>query len=640
MRFFTIVGLLVILLLSILPIVDYQIEALNRYASVEVLLPKVEVVEGTNFNVRVLVNPNDIEVAGVQLDLFYDSSKLKLVEITEGDLFEGSLSFFSSGLSGESLGLVKNIYSAIMDPGIFTIKSSIFINLTFTALVPSQVSLELRNIIVGDLKGDPIDVSTVNSVLNIQKVSKPPNFEPVTDLEAIFELEKMGYNIDKVGLLRDYGEKEEDGIYGVDRSLATSQVYYDLLTGDSIAIFQQLSMVDANNDRLDISWDNTGSYFRSGENLFICTVNGLTTSIVTENDQPNGKKDGETLTLRPQLFLGKDEVLPLSTVPILLITDPFNSYYSNNVLEWDYGICKRYLRLIEGKLLGSWSFDNIPKDNILIQYNQNGTLPLNLGSFALDYDTEFITIEDFESFGPDRGPPYIIGDSMTFYPNPDPESTSVDGIIYQDTYPSGVPSWSTVRDYTNGIGVDSSGTGNQTGLYWASNRKAIMRSIFLFDTSALPNDANISSATLSLYGTSKDNDQVDPTICIYESNPATNTILVLADYSKVLTTALSPVITHAAWDTAGFNDFVLNPLGIANISKTGVSKFGAREAAHDVADSWGGINVAVLGEARFRFYTSEQGVGFKPTLIVYYSEALPVIPKLSGAHGSPGGMVF
>jgi len=143
------------------------------------------------------------------------------------------------------------------------------------------------------------------------------------------------------------------------------------------------------------------------------------------------------------------------------------------------------------------------------------------------------------------------------------------------------------------------------------------RSIYLFDTSALDDDAVIDGAVLSIYGWAKlDNLGVTPDVAIVASLPATDTALIPADYDTLGAVAFSGVVTYAAWDIAGYNAFTLNASGLAAISKIGVSKFGSRNSNYDLADSAPGwVNSAA---SYLHGYTSEQGADFKPKLVITF----------------------
>jgi len=89
-----------------------------------------------------------------------------------------------------------------------------------------------------------------------------------------------------------------------------------------------------------------------------------------------------------------------------------------------------------------------------------------------------------------------------------------------------------------------------------------------------------------------------PDIDIYTSTPAINTSLVAGDYQQIGSTSQTGApISYADWSTTGYNDFTLDAVGLGNINKTGISKFGVRNANYDVSGSppnWDTENVSYL----------------------------------------------
>ena len=111
---------------------------------------------------------------------------------------------------------------------------------------------------------------------------------------------------------------------------------------------------------------------------------------------------------------------------MLLPIDPVNSGYSNNTLVWDYGICLRQIRAIEGRLHEHWVFDRNPIGEVRVQHNHTGTYPLNLGPYAISSDIELVPASVFD----EAEYPFLVGASPeTFYPDADPETSSVDGPV-------------------------------------------------------------------------------------------------------------------------------------------------------------------------------------------------------------------
>lgn len=211
--------------------------------------------------------------------------------------------------------------------------------------------------------------------------------------------------------------------------------------------------------------------------------------------------------------------------------------------------------------------------------------------------------------------------SLTVYPDPHPESTSVDGRV---AHGGTNLSWATIIAESGNTAVDTESdiwamhflAGTTTNLW-----NELTRGIFLFDTSPLTTDAIITEAILSLWGESKfDNLAASPDINIYLSAPASNTALAAGDFDSLGSTPFATAITYANFLTAAYNDFTLNGSGISNISLTGVSKFGSRNANYDVAGSlppW-----VSGGTARLRIrYADVAGTTNDPKIVITYVEA-------------------
>jgi hypothetical protein len=483
-------------------------------------------------------------------------------------------------------------------------------------------------------------------VAEIEKVTDPTKM--VTDPVVLDVLAKQKIDKDYVLLLQDYGKR----IKGVSSPYA--RFYHDLKSGKGLMAVSGLPMVDAYGFGHELQWMDKNGIIENGNNIFHCVIDRGAVRLITLSDQPTLKlrladqpieiKKDDELIYHPQLFISGVEILPLSDMPKLLETDSINENYHYNVLEWDFGVCLRRVRLIEGRFLGSWVFLTNPKGDVLIKYNQSGLpaapselwqagkLKLRL-QYARDEDTEFIPKAYFDEA---REWPVTIEDSATFYPDADPETFSVDGRVQQA---STNIAWGTLVGAAGSQAYPSEGSsdirflaGSTTDLW-----DRIYRLITLFDTSNLPDTASISAATLSLHGKAGKTDGclATPTVNVYSSNPANNNNLVAADYATLGTTAFcdSP-IAYADWvegATANIyhNDFALNASGIAAISTIGVSKFGFRfnYDATSTAPNW-----VSAGSTLISVYTTEKGAGFQPKLVVTYSTG--VTEKSSAETGS------
>lgn len=210
--------------------------------------------------------------------------------------------------------------------------------------------------------------------------------------------------------------------------------------------------------------------------------------------------------------------------------------------------------------------------------------------------------------------------TSTFYPDPNPESTSVDGGASRNSVDE---AFATIRA---GAGNDSGDSGATTvagGLKAAATSNqwvAIYRGFFLFDTSSIPDTDTISSATFSLYGNSGltgNEFGTAPELDVVSSTPASNTAIVNADYSQVGSTVFGSA-TWANVDQTAYFDITLDANGIANISKTGVSKFGTRQNwdTDNSPPTWSSGGPAAYGYVQC---ADTAGTGNDPKLVVVHA---------------------
>lgn len=226
-------------------------------------------------------------------------------------------------------------------------------------------------------------------------------------------------------------------------------------------------------------------------------------------------------------------------------------------------------------------------------------------------------------------------DTLTVYPDANPESTTVDGGTW--LFDSGTDrSWATlIATGANNVS-DTSATmsfGQFVGSTTTNTWWGMYRSFFLFNTSSLGALAVISSATVSVFGSAKQNTSpADANFNVYSSNPASNTSLSTSDHGSLGTTAFSSNISYSAWSTSGYNSFTLNGSGLAAISKTGITKFGGRSTA-DAANSmpaW-----SAFCNQHVQFYTADQGgTGNDPRLVVNYSVQATVTNSVNFTIGN------
>ncbi len=223
-------------------------------------------------------------------------------------------------------------------------------------------------------------------------------------------------------------------------------------------------------------------------------------------------------------------------------------------------------------------------------------------------------------------PSFVLADTLTVYPEAGTggDNNTCDGVVtYQgdgtNTFSylvSGPGDRHNDTDDYFSVHVISHGTGSGD---WFR----IGRAIVTLDTSALTSDATISAATFSLYpySTNKtDNTGWKTDINIYSSNPASNNELVDGDYDSLGTTAYSTAIDYDDWGTGAYENFSFNSTGKSAISKTGITKLGARSAKYDVANSSPSLGSGSDNYTSIYSYPADEaGTSKDPKLVITYT---------------------
>ncbi len=157
-----------------------------------------------------------------------------------------------------------------------------------------------------------------------------------------------------------------------------------------------------------------------------------------------------------------------------------------------------------------------------------------------------------------------------------------------------------------------------------------VRSVYIFDTSALTAGATISAATLRIVGSSKANTFADTfSLGVCSVLSAIPNPVVKGAYELRGNTQYSDTITYDAFNASGNNTFTFNGDGLAAISKTGNTYFCIREILHDLADDVDPTNHDPTWAASAAFdiiwvgSAPAQGAS-RPLLTVTYTDLGPV----------------
>lgn len=140
--------------------------------------------------------------------------------------------------------------------------------------------------------------------------------------------------------------------------------------------------------------------------------------------------------------------------------------------------------------------------------------------------------------------------------------------------------------------------------------------IYTFSTSTIGAGSTISDATLSLFGTAKTNALGSPDLHLAGATPAADNTLASSDYPNVQATSFGNV-TYANWSTTAYNDVTLDANGIANVNKTGISRFSAR-TDWDINNSFTGVWASAALSNLTHNTADAAGTANDPKLVVTY----------------------
>ena len=172
----------------------------------------------------------------------------------------------------------------------------------------------------------------------------------------------------------------------------------------------------------------------------------------------------------------------------------------------------------------------------------------------------------------------------------------------------------TARDSATGI-VSAGGTTTNIGQQLSMTYYEVQRSFFFFDTSAIPDTATITSATLSLYGQTKDTATADFDMVIQNGQPTyPHDPLVIGDYAHANYAGDGGSFNTAGLSTVAYNVITLNAAGEGWINLTGTTKLMVRSSL-DIAST-----APIDHASEVAVYTSEEAGDTKdPKLTVNYT---------------------
>lgn len=200
--------------------------------SVSIVPSSQTIVPGEDFTLVIHVKP-DTSIAGIQLDLSYDSTLVDINNIEEGNFFvnSGSAVMFNPGTIDKDEGTISMIYSSIImgDP---VSDEGVFCTLDLTAGYDhGPCEFRITDIVLGDKDGNELPVVTLDSLINVAETSgntdKSNSDDEDTELNILqTQDEEAATSQDSEQSIPD-NENEEQAFASTDDTAATNEMGED-----------------------------------------------------------------------------------------------------------------------------------------------------------------------------------------------------------------------------------------------------------------------------------------------------------------------------------------------------------------------------------------------------------------------------
>lgn len=221
----------------------------------------------------------------------------------------------------------------------------------------------------------------------------------------------------------------------------------------------------------------------------------------------------------------------------------------------------------------------------------------------------------------------VAGSTTTIiHPDPDPEIDTVDGVVARD----GVDETFAVIRAGAGTGFNDDAAVSDCPFLFNSTTsdqyQQMQRGIFLFDTSVIPDGDIIESAIFAYDNQSKLNEQTGQNAegsrsVLVASTPASNIELADSDYGELGSVNFGEGPKQVDVVNFSYNDIALNASGLANINKTGISKFGTLYKWDFDNDETGLTWVSDAFQGTRYFFSDFVGTARDPKLTVIHNAA-------------------
>jgi hypothetical protein len=178
----------------------------NMNTVVKVTPSKTTLIPGEKFTVEVSIEPgSDVNVAGAQFDLSYNTDAVQIDSVVAGTLFGTMEKFFLQGTLDQITGNLKGVVLVVLGAGQSVNTPGSIAVLNCTAVAAGKTSMfALSNVIVGDK--DAVSLPLESPVITQMQVASPWDL----DLDGSIDLKDLMLVVAAFGTAGEPGWARED----------------------------------------------------------------------------------------------------------------------------------------------------------------------------------------------------------------------------------------------------------------------------------------------------------------------------------------------------------------------------------------------------------------------------------------------
>jgi hypothetical protein len=173
-----------IITVSVISILGYVYLTSQQNVDVIVIPPINRI--GNNISINVLVNPNGINISGLQSNVKFNQSIINIISIEQGDIFTNHSTYFSNG-SKDNLSSINNtngtvsyIMTVILGNSSGDNNPGTFFKLNSKIISEGIINISLWYVLISDPNAMPVNYIIYNNTINTSNLHRLQQYGNIT----------------------------------------------------------------------------------------------------------------------------------------------------------------------------------------------------------------------------------------------------------------------------------------------------------------------------------------------------------------------------------------------------------------------------------------------------------------------------